>query len=108
MTRIPRNFDGIYSPNQKLSDLLPQFMAKIDQRLEIGVDEIFRAWKTLMGPTREALTEPTSFLDGVLTVEVKSATLYSCLCQYERSRLLRSLQEMCPRVGLRNLWFRRR
>ena len=83
-------------------------MVGMEQRVEIGVEELFHAWKTLMGPTRAHLTEPTSFKEGVLTVEVKSATLYSCLCQYERSRLIKSMQESCPRASLKNIWFRRR
>lgn len=80
----------------------------IEQRVAVGIEELFAAWNVLIGPTRSALAQPTSFVEGVLTVEVKSATLYSCLCQYERTRLLKALREMCPRAGLKNLWFRRR
>lgn len=42
------------------------------------------------------MTEPISFFDGVLTVKVKSATLYSLLCHHEKPRLLKQLQRKFP------------
>jgi hypothetical protein len=45
-----------------------------------------------MGP----LTEPFSFIDGVLKVKVKSSTLYSLLATQEKKRILSELQKQFP------------
>jgi predicted nucleic acid-binding Zn ribbon protein len=94
--------------SKKISDLLPNILSSIQKRVGSGREELFIAWHELLGPSMSPMTKPVSFLEGVLTVEVKSAALYSCLCQYERPRLLKSLQEKYPGIGLRTLRFLRR
>lgn len=91
--RTPRNYDGTYVPGKKLEELLPQFMAEISQKNNRSCQEISKEWFAALGEKMGSMTEVISFQDGILTVKVKSSTLYSLLCQHERPRLLRLLQK---------------
>ncbi len=102
-SRTPRNYQGIENPGKKIKDLLPGILNEIGKRAEDPREEIFRAWFALIGEKMAPLTEPLSFADGVLTVKVKSSTLYSLLCLHERPRLLKQMQE---KFSIRNLVFR--
>lgn len=88
---------GIEPTGRALSDLLPEWMREIRKKTGDKPDEVFSLFQNLMGPMA-AKTEPEKFIDGVLTVKVKSATLYSLLVQHERPRLLRELAKECPSV----------
>ncbi len=101
--RTPRNYQGVQNPTVKASDLLPEMMDELVRKRGDPKEEIFRFWFVLIGEKMGPLTEPVSFSDGVLTVKVKSSTLYSLLVAHERSRLLSRLQE---KFSIRNLIFR--
>jgi len=101
--RTPRNYRGTQSPAKRLGDLLPDWMGELSQRRGDPREELFAFWGELLGEKMAPLTEPISYLEGVLTIKVKSSTLYSLLCQHERPRLLKRLQEKFP---VRNLVFR--
>ena len=100
--RTPRNYRGTESPVKKMADLLPDLLNELGRKTGDRSEEVFRFWFQLMGD-KGPLTNPVSFIDGVLTVKVKSSTLYSLLCQHERPRLLAQLQE---KFSIRNLVFR--
>jgi hypothetical protein len=102
-SRTPRNFDGIQPPGKKIHEILPFLLSEISKKIEDPRDAIFQEWGSLLGEKMAKLTRPVSFLDGVLTVIVKSATLYSLLCQHERPRLLRALKQ---KFAIRELVFR--
>lgn len=99
--RTPRNFDQTDVPGKKIGEILPELLAEIAKRS--GGQEIFQAWFSLIGEKVAPLTEPSSFVDGVLTVKVKSGALYNVLCQYEKGRLLKELQK---KFAIRDLIFR--
>jgi hypothetical protein len=101
--RTPRNYQGIENPGKKIQDLLPQLLVEIGRKAGDPREEVFRTWCELLGEKMAPLTEPVSLVDGVLTVKVKSSTLYSLLCQHEKPRLLKRLQE---KFSIRNLVFR--
>jgi hypothetical protein len=101
--RTPRHFDGTAKTGKILSEILPESLREIRKKAGQGGEEIFRFWQELIGDKMSPLTEAVSFVDGVLTVKVKSASLYSLLCQHERARLLKRLQEKFP---IRSLVFR--
>ena len=100
MRRTPRHFDGTKKTGKLLSEILPETVKEIRKKAGQGGEEIFRFWQELIGDKMGPLTEAVSFVDGVLTVKVKSTALYSLLCQHERPRLLRGLQEKFPVRGL--------
>ncbi len=101
--RTPRNYFGTQNPAKKIAELLPEIVADLGRRAKDPREEIFLFWRELIGEKMAALTEPVSFADEVLTVKVKSSTLYSLLVAHERPRLLKRLQE---KFSIRNLIFR--
>lgn len=101
--RTPRNYVGVENPVKKMTDLLPDVMTHIGRKAGDSKEAVFQYWRELIGEKMAPLTEPTSFIDGVLTVKVKSSTLYSLLVAHERPRLLAKLQE---KFSIRNLIFR--
>lgn len=102
--RRSRRYDGTEIPARSLSDLLPQILGEISRKsTPLGKEAISLCWAQILGEKMAPLTECVSWTDGVLTVKVKSATLYSLLCQHEKARLLKKLQEQFP---IRNLVFR--
>ena len=103
MHRTPRHFDGTARTGKLLSEILPEAVRDIREKAGQGGEEIFRFWQELIGDKMGPLTDAVSFVDGVLIVKVKSSTLYSLLCQHERPRLLKRLQEKFP---VRSLVFR--
>ena len=86
-----------------MGDLLPGLLAEMGRKAGDPREEIYRFWSELLGPQMAPLTEPVSYVDQTLTVKVKSSTLYSLLCQHEKPRLLKRLQE---KFSIRNLVFR--
>ena len=86
-----------------MCDLLPQMLADIRGK-SIGIqEEVFLFWYSLIGEKMASLTQPISLKNRVLTIKVKSATLYALLCQHEKPRLLKALQE---KFQLQNVVFR--
>ena len=106
MKRTPRNYDGILAPAKTIKELLPEVLGKIQKnRVEPG-ENLIGAWPSIIGPNLAKMTEAVSFVDGVLTVKVKSSTLYSLLSLHEKPHLLRKLQENFPKTQVRNIMFR--
>lgn len=101
--RTPRNFDGTDPTGKTIQDLLPEILTKIERKAGDESRSVFASWISLMGEKMAPLTEPVSWKDQVLTVKVKSATLYSLLCQHEKARLLSELQK---KFSIRNIVFR--
>lgn len=83
--------------------MLSEILVDISKKNRDPRVEIFQFWQNLMGEKMSPFTEPVSYIDGVLTVKVKSSTLYSLLAGPEKGRLLKSLQE---KFSIRNLVFR--
>jgi predicted nucleic acid-binding Zn ribbon protein len=95
-SRTPRNFDGTRSPGVKIEELLPQILGEIEKKNKIPAEAVFREWNALLGEKMAPLTRPVSFADGVLTVIVKSSTLYSLLRAHEKVRLQGMLRKKFP------------
>jgi hypothetical protein len=90
--RTRRNFDGTAPTGKKIGDLLPQILVDIGGRVADDQEAIFRRWFFLIGEKMAHLTQPLFLKNGILTIKIKSATLYALLCQHEKSRLLKDLQ----------------
>ena len=52
------------------------------------------------------MTVAVSLIEGVLTVRVKNATLYSLLVQHEKERLLKALQKKFSKGAVCQLVFK--
>lgn len=100
MRRTPRNFNGTSRTEKTLVSLLPEILKSLRTLSETPTEEIFRCWFSLIGPKMAPFTEPVSYVDGVLTVKVKSSTLYSLLSRHEKPRLLK---ELGRQFSVRNL-----
>lgn len=104
--RTPKNFDGTEPPGKPIDVLLSKILNDISRQSGQQGAEILKSWGNVIGPKFEKLTEAVSVQDGVLTVKVKSSTLYSLLCQHEKPRLLARLKELFPRAAIRDIVFR--
>jgi hypothetical protein len=90
--RTRRNFDGTSPTGKKISDLLPQILVDIGSKTGEPQEAVFLMWFSLIGEKMAPFTQPLSLKNGMLTIKVKSATLYALLCQHEKPRLLKALQ----------------
>jgi hypothetical protein len=106
MKRTPKNYDGIFSPAKTIQELLPEALGQIKKNNREPDRNILNAWPEVIGPNLAKMTQAVSFVDGVLTVHVKSSTLYSLLSLHEKPQLLRKLQESFPKTQVRNIFFR--
>ncbi len=104
--RTPKYFDGTTSTGKAISGLLRDALAEISKQAGCQGHDILAAWSEVLGAKFANLTKATGIQDGVLTVKVKSSTLYSLLHQHEKPRLLARLQELFPRAGIRDIVFR--
>lgn len=89
-----------------LSELLPSVLKKLEKCVEEKGDLILNAWPSIIGERQSCMTEAVAFKEGVLYVNVKNATSYSLLAQYEKIKLLKILREKFPSVEIRNIVFR--
>lgn len=101
--RTKRGFDGIEPTGKKISDLLPQILVDITGKNGSEQELVFDMWFSLMGEKMGRLTQPLHLKNGVLTIKVKSATLYALLCQHEKGRLVKALQ---TKFQIRDIIFR--
>jgi len=90
--RTKRNFDGTTPTGKKIGDLLPQILSGIGRPKEVEREALSQYWFSLLDEKAAGLTQIVSWKNGVLTIKVKSATLYALLCQHEKPRLLKALQ----------------
>ena len=103
LQRTPKYFDGTDPPGKKIEEILPKILEKIAKSINSPREAIVQEWNLILGEKMARFTQVVSFSDGVLTMIVKSATLYSLLCQHERPSLLKRLREKFP---MRDLVFR--
>ena len=106
MRRVPKNYDAVKPTGRKLSELLPQWLAGVTKNFQDRPDLILLAWPEIIGEKLSSMTRAVSFVDGVLTVKVKSSSLYSLLVQHEKMKVQRRLQKRFPSVKIRNIVFR--
>ena len=96
LQRTPKYFDGTDPPGKKIEEILPKILEKIAKSINSPREAIVQEWNLILGEKMARFTQVVSFSDGVLTMIVKSATLYSLLCQHERPSLLKRLREKFP------------
>ncbi|MBI3900684.1 MAG: DUF721 domain-containing protein [Chlamydiia bacterium] len=94
--RTPKRFDGVQNTGKRIDQMLPDFLKEITARTADPREAVFQEWFALIGAKMAPFTEPVSLERGVLTVKVKSSTLYNLLCQHEKLSLLRQLQKKFP------------
>ena len=91
---MKRKIDPTLPSGKKIADLLPDILAGIGSQVGNHQGEaIFHFWCFVLGEKMASFTEMVSFKNGILTIKVKSATLYALLRQHEKGRLLKELQK---------------
>ncbi len=100
---MKKKTDPTLPTGKKIADLLPEILAGIGALKPSQTEAIFHYFCFLIGEKMAPFTEILSFKNGVLTIKVKSATLYAFMCQHEKGRLLKELQK---KFQLRDLVFR--
>jgi len=93
-------------PNQvgrTIREMLPIVLRQIGRRVHGDRDVVLAAWPEIVGAQFAPLTRAISFEEGVLTVVVSNASLYSLLAHRDRKRLLHALREKLPNVEIKHL-----
>lgn len=106
LKRTPRNYDGGQLTGRKLTDLLPQVMAKITGKAAQSSTEVLDAWPKIVGAKIGKMARAVSFDSGILKVKVDNSTLYSLLTLHEKEQLLEKLRKHFPKITLKNIVFR--
>lgn len=104
--RTPRNYDGSQITTHRMTELLPSILNSIVEVHQERPDLILASWPEIIGEKLVSMTQPISFVEGVLTVKVKNSTLYSLLSQNDKARILASLRQKFPKVKIQNIVFR--
>ncbi len=104
--RTPKGYDGTAVTSQKLGDVLSRVLTSINSQHRERPDLLLAYWPDVVGPTIAPLTKAVSFQYGVLTVKVKSSTLYSLLCQNEKGKILKALRQKFPNVTISDIIFK--
>lgn len=104
--RTPKHYDGTQTTFQSLGGLLPNILTNVNRVYSNKPEQILAAWKGLIPPQFEWMTEAVSFVDGVLNIKVKNSTLLNILIQSEKTRLLAALRKQFPQSEIKALNFR--
>jgi len=89
-----------------ISEILPGMLEAIDKKKARKPHAILAYWKEAIGSELFPMTKAVSFQEGILTVKVKSSTLYSLLCQYEKKKLLKKMQKKFSQEVIREIVFK--
>lgn len=91
--------------SKNLKQLLPKILHQIEKNHEQRHDLILEAWPKLIGERLAPKTKADSFVDGILTIKVKSSSLLSVLEQHEKANLLKQLRAKFRSISIRNIRF---
>jgi len=105
--RHPRYYDGPLTTTYHIRQLLPRFLKEIGQKCEERPDLVMAAWPEIVGQKFAPFAQAISFVDGILTVKVRDATLYSLLSHHDKPRLVQTLRDKFPGTLIKTIFFRR-
>lgn len=106
MSRRVRQLEA-FPAGKEVKDLLPAVLKKIDERQAVSLDLIRKQWASLLGEKYASMTQVMEFREGVLTIKVQSAPLFSILTGMEKTRLENEFRKKMPKINLKKLNFRR-
>ncbi len=102
-----RNEFEIFPAGKTLKNLLPAFLKRVEGQREKELEKVIDSWNQLLEPSFRTRTKVEKFQDGLLFIKVSSATVHSILEMQEKKRLIGEMQKRHPRLGLKNIVFRR-
>lgn len=91
--------------SKNLKHLLPKFLRQIEKNHLQRHDLILDYWPKVIGERLAFMTKAETFVDGILTIKVRSSSLLSVLAQNERANLLKKLRAKFPSINIRNIRF---
>jgi hypothetical protein len=94
------------STSRLAAEILPGLLNEIEKKKADNPNAIIACWKEIISPELLPMTKAVSFKEGALFVKVKSSTLYSLLCQYEKKKLLKKMQKKFSKEIVRNIIFK--
>lgn len=101
------SYNGTKLTSQKLADLLPNVIAKVEAKYNGKPQVILEEWPKIVGPEIAPMTRAERFDDGVLYVKVKNSTLLSLLnSPHDKKRLIEALKNKLSGISIRNIVFR--
>jgi hypothetical protein len=86
-----------------IRELLPLVLRQIGRRVNGDREVVLAAWPEIIGSQFAPMARAASFEEGVLTVVVTNASLFSLLAYRDRKRLLQALREKLPNVEIKHL-----
>ena len=104
--RLPRYYDGPLTTTHHIRQLLPRFLEDIGRKFDDRPDLVMASWPEVIGPQLAPLAQAVSFVNGVLTVKVSNATLFSLLSQNDKPRLIQNLRDKFPGTLIKTIFFR--
>lgn len=102
----PKYYDGIRTTSHQVRDLLPKVLSDINSLQQERPETLIASWPNIIGEKIAPMTRALSFRDGVLTVAVKNATLFSLLNEREKGKILHRLRQTFPQIQIHNIIFR--
>lgn len=103
--RVPQAYDGPRYTSVQMKDLLGKFVRRAQNVHDARGEELFQAWAEVIGPQIARMTHPKSFVEGILTVQVKNSTLLSLLVQKDKQQILQKLRSRFPKTKIIGLHF---
>lgn len=101
-----RQFEA-FPAGKEAKDLLTAVLKKIDNRQKININQIREEWSRIIGEKYAPMTQVMECHEGLLTIKIDSAPLFSVLQGTEKVRLENELKKRLPSLNLKKLNFRR-
>jgi hypothetical protein len=91
---------------KSISDILPGVLSNLEKRYKSNPSSVIESWPSIIGSELAPMTKAVGFDRGILTVKVKSSTLYSLLNNYEKERILKKLQSKFSEKIIQKIYFK--
>lgn len=105
MPRTPKYYSGTNPTGRHIRDLIPGVLSKAAKSIDAQGELILGAWGEIVGETIGKMCSAASFVEGILSVKVKHATLHSLLKDTEKPRLLGEYKKRFPTVKIKDIVF---
>ena len=103
---MKRQFEA-FPAGKEAKNLLEPLLKKIDRRQKVSILKIREEWSKIVGEKYAYMTQVVEFCEGLLTIKIDSAPLFSILQGTEKNRLESELKKRLPSLNLKKLNFRR-
>ena len=96
-----------FPAGKDVKNLLSTVLKKIDNRQKNNIGRISEIWNLLLGERYAPMTKVVEFHEGVLTIKIDSAPLFSILKSEQKTQLEKEMRKRMPTLQLKKLNFQR-